>query len=149
MSGSNGEIVQGVRRPGQLRRAAQAMLVVLAGAYLWDLFQTLRFWGAPLFPPQMPVWLFLVIPWMFGPLPLAGVRLWLEARRRGGGRWEWRWWGGALPIALFLWFFTGNFAGYLAPPPGDAGGYIPWLGDALTVVAVVPLLMLHHARNAN
>ena len=124
------------------------MLVVLGGAYLWDLFQTLRFWGAPLFPPQRLVWFFIVILWIFGPAPLAGVWLWLEARSLGGGRWGWRWWCGALPIALFLWLFSSSYRGYATAPVADTGGFIPWFGDALTVVAIVPLWMLHHARRA-
>src|SRR5262245_39306769 len=90
-------------RSSLTRRAAWAVLAILAAVHLWFLPYSLHWYGdPPLFDLSQPAdvmfinWFFVVLPWVIAPVPLIGVWLLFEAIRRGGGRWWWRWWFGAL-----------------------------------------------------
>jgi hypothetical protein len=84
----------------RLRPFAWTILAVLSCAYVWLLFDNLRFTSAPLSDPMS--WVFVIGPGVLAPAPLVGVWLLSEAASVGGGRWGWRWWCGALLVGLFV-----------------------------------------------
>jgi hypothetical protein len=126
------------------RWAAWLALAVVASAHVWILFDTLGFLGVTKFPPDLIVWVVLIIPWTIGSLaPLAGAWLLAKGAAHGGGRLGWRWWLAGLLLLYWGWLL---FMDGPIEEPGGAGLHLgrfaSWLDDLPLALAAILIWLL-------
>jgi hypothetical protein len=90
----------------------------------------------PANPAPAPFAIFFILPQVLDLAVLIGFWLIFTALRSGGGRFWWRWWVGAIPVALFAWGLIDSALWTLGQERIFNATAHPWANEFLMLLAI-------------